>query len=187
MTGSLRFPPFAGPGARARSVTEPRPEARAQELPSIDNFIDELPPIEDFVSQGPRTPYHGQATPVIEAESPQSFQSTREMPPVSVDSAAQGWAEGDWQSYDWNAVSPLTRPQRRSAAEEWGDSDWPGEEAMTPAGQSPEMLGPDEIADALDGIARRIRSGELVIDNVHDMPPEAAMAAALAVLLRMRG
>ena len=44
-----------------------------------------------------------------------------------------------------------------------------------------------EIADALDGIARRIRSGELVIDNLRGTPPEAAMAAALAILLKMQG
>jgi hypothetical protein len=42
------------------------------------------------------------------------------------------------------------------------------------------------VARALDGIAQRIRSGELVIDQLSGTPPEAALAAALAALLRMR-
>ena len=45
----------------------------------------------------------------------------------------------------------------------------------------------NEIASALNDIADRIRSGELAIDNLHGTPPEAAMAAALAALMKMRG
>ena len=169
MTGGLRFPPFAKPGIPV-AAAPPR-----EELPSIDQFIDELPPIEDFLAD---------ETAGVETGSPVV---SDDAPPVSVDGAAEGWAEGDWQSYDWDSLSSLNRPTpaRPSAAQSWGDSEWPGEElGERSQGATP---GAEEIAEALDGIARRIRSGELVIDNLHGMQPEAAMAAALAVLLRMRG
>jgi hypothetical protein len=171
MTGGLRFPPFAKPGITV-AAAPPR-----EELPSIDQFIDELPPIEDFL-----------ADENAPDETASSFVSDEPLP-VSVDGAAGGWAEGDWQSYDWDSLSSLSRPTpaRPSAAESWGDSEWPGEGSESSAAGGGATPGAEEIAEALDGIARRIRSGELVIDNLNGMQPEAAMAAALAVLLRMRG
>jgi hypothetical protein len=174
MTNGLRYPPFAKPGISV-AAAPPR-----DELPSIDQFIDELPPIEDFLADEAAV---AGMEPAVAAD---------EEAPVSVDGASQGWAEGAWQSYDWDSLSSLNRPTpaRPRAAESWGDSDWPGEESQSSGGSegSPGGTpGAEEIAQALDGIARRIRSGELVIDDLHGMQPEAAMAAALAVLLRMRG
>jgi hypothetical protein len=176
MAGSLRYRPFAGPSARA-TVAE-RPPA-SEQLPSIDDFIDELPPIESFLAE--------EVAFVEEPEVPEQVE-TEAPPPISVDAPSEGWAEGEWQSYDWGALSSLSRtPARPSAAEEWGESEWPEDEQSSSDSVGSETPSADEIADALDGIARRIRSGELVIDNLHGTPPEAAMAAALAVLLRMRG
>ena len=171
MTGILRFPPFAKPGASG-VIAAPANE----ELPSIDEFIDELPPIEDFLAEDEQT----------------EAAFAGEVPPVSVDATAEGWASGDWQSYDWSSLSSLNRTAaRRGAAEAWGESEWPEDQTQSrqPAQDKSNTGTPsaDEIADALDGIARRLRTGELVIDNLHGIPPEAAMAAALAVLLRMRG
>jgi len=175
MRGGLRYPPFAKPGIPV-AAEPPREEL----LPSIDQFIDELPPIEDFLADDTSATEMETSVSPVEASA------------VSVDGAAQGWAEGDWQSYDWDSLASLSRPTpaRPSAAESWGDSEWPGEESESFAGSDASAggtPGAEEIAEALDGIARRIRSGELVIDNLHGMQPEAAMAAALAVLLRMRG
>ena len=173
MTSSRRFPPFAKPGV-ALATSAPA----QQELPSIDLFLDELPPVEDFLA---------------ETEQREAPAFIDEPPPVSVDSSAEGWASGDWQSYDWSSLSSLKRTMPRAgAAEEWGESEWPDDdttdsyETMHDRSKSG-MLSVDDIAEALDGIARRLRSGELVIDNLHGTSPEAAMAAALAVLLRMRG
>jgi hypothetical protein len=181
MRGGLRFPPFTRPGAPVMMAAPMQ-----DELPSIDLFLDELPPIEDFLA----VEEEGEASVSEEAA------RSEEMPPVSVDGAAEGWASGDWQSYDWNSLSSLNRTAPRTgAAEAWGESEWPGDE-MQPRDATQNQTqyrsntgtpGADEIADALDGIARRLRSGELVIDNLQGTPPEAAMAAALAVLLRMRG
>jgi hypothetical protein len=175
MRGGLRYPPFAKPGIPV-AAEPPREEL----LPSIDQFVDELPPIEDFLAD----------ETAVAAVEPAA--APDEPAPVSVDGASQGWAEGAWQSYDWDSLSSLNRPTpaRPRAAESWGDSEWPGEESQSFAGSDASASGTpgaEEIAEALDGIARRIRSGELVIDNLHGMQPEAAMAAALAVLLRMRG
>jgi hypothetical protein len=176
MTSGMRFPPFARPGRR---VSTPTAAAQvAETLPSIDEFVDELPAIEDFLADQPP------AIPVADSWEEPSPQST---PQVSA--PAEGWAAGEWQSYNWDSLSALKRDNpRQSAAESWGDSDWPLDETDSRNALGNSITpGADEIANALDGIARRIRSGELVIDNLHGTPPEAAMAAAIAVLLRMRG
>jgi hypothetical protein len=162
MPRAISFPPFVAPGRRDDS------------LPPIDDFLDELPPIEDFVA-GEIDSY----TPVEPVE-----QEGESAPlPVAAGSPgtdADGWAPAEFQSYDWESLAVLTRPASRPTAEEsWSDADWPAPEDIPPSA--------DEVADALDGIARRIRSGELVIENLYGTQPEAAMAAALAILLRMRG
>ena len=172
----LKYPPFAKPA--------PPMEARRQQveevLPSIDEFLDELPLIDDF----------------LDMDAPAEIVRTVDMEVADVggiegSGLESGWAATDWQSYDWGSLSSLNRaiPHGAGSDETWGDADWPepypkASHAHANRGTTPTA---DEIADALDGIAHRIRSGELVIDNLHGMPPEAAMAAALAVLLRMRG
>jgi hypothetical protein len=163
------YPPFASPVKREAS------------MPSIDEFLDELPSIEDFVDFG--------STDVASSEPAAELEDTTvvtESPAPQVD----GWAPAEFQSYDWDSLAALNRSTPRESAEEsWSDTDWPapGEvEARyrAEAGASPSA---NEVADALDGIARRIRSGELMIENLYGAQPEAAMAAALAIILRMRG
>jgi hypothetical protein len=164
------FPPFASPV---------KPETS---MPSIDEFLDELPPIEDFVDFG--SPEVASSEPSAELE---DAVVVTESPTPQID----GWAPAEFQSYDWESLAALNRSTtpRQSADESWSDTDWPapGEvEARFRAetGTSPSA---NEVADALDGIARRIRSGELMIENLYGGQPEAAMAAALAIILRMRG
>ena len=172
----LKYPPFAKPGS---AVPMHRPEV-AEVLPSIDEFLDDLPSIDDFLDvDAPGQVIEPDAAPMAPEWSPAASQSE------------EGWAAGDWQSYDWGSLSSLNRaiPHGAGADETWGDADWPepypvARPVHANHGASPNA---DEIADALDGIAHRIRSGELVIDNIHGTSPEAAMAAALAILLRMRG
>jgi hypothetical protein len=142
-------------------------------LPSIDEFLDDLPSIDDFLASDP---------PEISHEPPaEEFDYYEE--PASVE---EGWAAGEWQSFDWSSAASLNRntSSAMDSSNAWSDSDWPEPAASQYASTNPMA---DEIADALTGIAHRIRSGELVIDNLQNTPPEAAMAAALAVLLRMRG
>jgi len=169
MTRGLKYPPFAKPVPHQEaSVAEPV----APELPSIDDFLDELPAIDDFLLGEEEF-----TAPSPEAE-----------PPSEEGWSEEGWAAGSWQSYDWSSIASLNRSTSSAMDwyDAWSDSDWPEPVAPRPSGSS-DSPSADEIANALDGIAYRIRTGELVIDNLHGTPPEAAMAAALAVLLRMRG
>ena len=172
MQRTTLFPPFATPVGRAEPV-----HPRQDSLPSIDEFLDELPPIEDFVEVQSAEPYE---YPEPDASAPD--EGITGVPVATGIPAAppDGWAPAEFQSYDWDSLAALTRSgQRQTAAESWSDADWPSPSEVPPTA--------DEVASALDGIARRIRSGELVIENLYGTQPEAAMAAALAILLRMRG
>ena len=157
-----RYPPFVKP-------------ANAGQLPAISEFLDDLPPIEDFL-----------------AADDEELRSITELAPDP--DQDDGWAVTEWQSFDWSSLSSIARRAEGAAAQEnWTTTDWTSDDAD--AYESPydsrewssAEPSANEIADALDDIAARIRSGELAIENLRGTPPEAAMAAALAALLRMRG
>jgi len=174
-----RYPPFAGPGSDA-----------GETLPRIDDYLDELPSIVDFLATDPVVAYVDEAA----YEDPPTAAATETTFP---EPGADGWADTGWQSFDWNSISALGQmaSERDLADRSWDAGYDSGEAGSEPESDLTGWNGPDhasapsadEVAAALDGIARRIRSGELVIDNLRGNPPEAAMAAAIAVLLRMRG
>lgn len=165
----FRYPPFAKPGAApaqqtivAEGAADPPPE---DDFPPIEQFLDELPSIDDYLA----------------AESPSAdafAQPPRSHEISAATIEAEGWAVSAWQSYDWGSLSALGRQSSEVAAAEssWNATEW------APSGPSAA-----EIAAALDAIARQIRSGELAIDQFRGIPPEVAMAAALAAMLRLRG
>ena len=131
----------------------------------------------------------GGADPPAEDDLPPIELFIDELPSIDdylSDEDADGWAAAAWQSYDWSGLAGLGHPSSEGseAEESWGMIE-PVLRERVSAGrhQGPSA---DEVAEALDGIARRIRSGELRIDQFHGTPPEAAMAAALAALLRLR-
>lgn len=173
MTKGMKYPPFARPGAPQRVKT---PAAPQEILPSIDEFLDDLPSIDDFLATDPP-----EVTPDAEPAYAEAVDDFAGSTP-----SEEGWAQGEWQSFDWSSAATLNRNTSSAidSSNAWSESDWP--EPIT-HGYASDHPTADEIADALTGIAHRIRSGELVIDNLQGTPPEAAMAAALAVLLRMRG
>lgn len=172
MQRTTSFPPFVSPAGRAEPI-----HPRQDSLPSIDEFLDELPPIEDFIAVEPAESYE---YPEPHAAAPDEGIAGLPVATGIPAAAPEGWAPAEFQSYDWDSLAALTRQgQRQTAAESWSDADWPSPSEVPPTA--------DEVANALDGIARRIRSGELVIENLYGTQPEAAMAAALAILLRMRG
>ena len=99
--------------------------------------------------------------------------------------ADEGWADADWQSYDWSGLASLgaPAPEAAEAHAAWSSTNWDsGRAGRTEA----EHLREDEVADALNEIARKIRSGELSLHQFRGTPPEAAIAAAFASLLRSR-
>lgn len=200
------FPPFAAPGISTRHGGQLHDAA---ELPPIEQFLDHLPSILDFLvdDRAPAIPQVTLDTEWVTDEDTASVAgalmdrapgATVHRPPGTDDD--EGWAISGWQSYDWNSLASLGADgnERAVADQAWGATDWGSiadsdgtayplsrEHGEVNGGTVPPSA--DEVAEALDGIARRIRSGELMIDNLRGTPPEAAMAAALAVLLRMRG
>jgi len=131
---------------------------RNRDLRSIDEFLDDLPGIDEFLERGVSIPSINEFTMEHEWASSASLGQRG----GGADTAAAEWAETDW-SADTGDAQP--RSPGRGAN--------PGQSA-------------NEIAAALDSIARRIRSGELSVDAFLSAPPEAAMAAALAVLWKLR-
>lgn len=109
---------------------------------------------------------------------------------------ADGWAVSSWQTYDWQGLSTLGAfspvHDRAEADADWIATDWrPANNATrrTPVAQPAYASShptADEVAVALDSIARKIRSGELSIDQFRGTPPEVALAAALAAMLELR-
>lgn len=156
----MRYRPFTSPSHRPAGL----PAAMANpEYPSIDEFLDEHPPIEDFLAAEP-------AASASEAHK----------------ADADEWITAGWHSYDFSSLSALATRTPSRPVHALSDRAVERDARRTPS-RSESGPGADEIASALDGIARRIRSGELLIDNLHGIAPEAAMAAAIAALLRMRG
>lgn len=169
------YPPFVRPDPAAREMEDSRP---------IGEFTDELPQIEDFlISES-------------EEEGDEDLPWIDELAPSDTD--VEGWAISEWQSYDWSSLAGLGRDsEERAAAEaEWSATDWTRDsweldssDASQSRSEDLSAARPDahEIARALDAIARRLRSGELAIDELHAGMPESAIANALAALVRLRG
>jgi hypothetical protein len=183
------LPPFVAPSpvqrtARRTQVEDlPSIQEFRDELPSIDDFVDhrpiELPPITDFVAGD----YSFDEAPAVQHHDSDWFQQEAH--------DQDGWAMADWQDFDWTRAASLgVRTQAEDEANAaWNTVDWSETPIRsTPSSERKNVAPPsaDEVARALDGIAQRIRSGELVIDQLSGTPPEAALAAALAALLRMR-
>ena len=136
-------------------------------IPPIEEFVDDLPMIDEFLAEARANAGTGPSRAVTYA---------------SPTGPEEGWADADWQSYDWSRLASLGAPEPEAAEAHasWLSTDW-GESS----GQAT-YLREDEVASALDELARRIRSGELSLHQFRGSPPEAALAAAFASLLRGR-
>lgn len=147
-------------------------------MPSIERFVDDLPSIDDFLLQG-------DAPPLVHADSANVMGSVSSLQAEETDS--EGWAAGDWQSYDWSGLASLgaPAPEEAEAHAAWSSTNW-GAGRLAPADTSTHLR-EDEVAAGLVEIARRIRSGELSLHQFRGSPPEAAIAAAFASLLRNKG
>jgi hypothetical protein len=161
--GQRLHPPFAQPDRGRRATPAAAVEtvaAPVAELPSIEEFVDELPPIDDFIMET------------------QPVKRTTPLSGLEIDD--EGWAAADWQSYDWSGIASLgaPAPEAAEAHAAWSSTDW------DPASGRGRPL---EVAAALDEIARRIRNGELSLEQFQGTPPEAAIAALFAALLRTKG
>lgn len=183
-----RFAPFAAPAPRNRIIMEGAADPPAEDdFPPIEQFLDEYPSIDDYLAE--EEPESTVPAMPVATDNPDPG-------PSSADT--DGWAVSEWQAYDWNGIASLApRDEEQSAVRPgWGDeNEWPEPDAEAFTTQSigeglsvtaTEGSGAEEVARALDDMARRIRSGELTIDQFRTSSPEAAMAAALAAMLRLR-
>ena len=168
-------PPFAQPDPGRRAASEmAATEMSASELPetsdlpSIDQFVDDLPLIDEFIAE---------PAPPEEASRAVAQQSGG----LATDD--EGWAVADWQSYNWSGIASLgaPAPEEVEAHAAWSSTNWDSSTGRSRG------LPPYEVAAALDEIARRIRSGELSLAQFQGTPPEAAIAAVFAALLRTKG
>jgi hypothetical protein len=166
-------PPFAQPDPGRRATPQMAAEVSGEppadaSLPPIDEFVDELPMIDEFLMDARAESRIGETEPIARATGVWSD---------------EGWADADWQSYDWSRLASLGAPEPEAAEAHasWSSTDW-GESSSRAT-----YLREDEVAAALDELARRIRSGELSLHQFRGSPPEAAIAAAFASLLRNRG
>lgn len=154
-------------------------------LPPIERFFDDLPSIDDFLLSAESYPVKGAESPLMHGSEAHGDAPFR---PLETD--AEGWAAADWQSYDWSEISSLgaPAPEAVEAHAAWTSTNWdsaaPGLPEIADRG---EQAASEELAEALDEIARKIRSGELSLERFRGTPPEAAIAAAFAALLRKRG
>lgn len=157
--------------AAAESVAEYEAEVvedDSYELPPIEHFTDTVP---DEMLEG-RTTGNGEEsgwTPSRAASAPESGVSE--------------WEETDWQQYDWRSAAALGDGGDPEASSAWAETDWDNAARRE---QSARETPAKAIADALDGIARRIREGELVIPPPGAITDPAAIAATLAALLGVR-
>lgn len=151
---------------------------RAQGEPSdIDYDSYELPPVEHFIDSAPE----GGAITSVGTGGPMAEIPENLNTDLGLEAAE--WGETDWQHYDWRSAAALGDAADPEANSAWSETDW--ENAPAPMREVRETAA-KAIADALDGIARRIRDGELVIPPPGGDSNPAAIAATLAALLGVR-
>lgn len=172
-------PPFAQPDPGRRAAPHMAVDV-PEGLPSIDRFVDDLPPIGEFLLQL-NEPEPVSAEPVRPVTT-----GVANLPAARTEADTEGWVAADWQSYDWSGLASLGAPEPEAAAAHaaWSTTNWDAGRAGST--DRAIHLREDEVASALDELARRIRSGELSLHQFRGSPPEAALAAAFASLLRNR-
>lgn len=176
-------PPFSQPASGRRAPQQRTMVPGSDYLPPIERYADDLPEITQFlVDDSGRVPASGG----------EPHEHARRDPPQAgrVEMNDEGWAAADWQSYDWNRLAALGAPPPEAAAAnaDWSSTDWgSGDRSLRDVAVLPGHLGGLEVAAALDEIARRIRTGELSLEQFRGSPPEAAIAAVFAAFLRSRG
>lgn len=160
-----------------------------------DLWREELPPITrylyDFKTEQNETAFQPLAfggpprEPVLESIEWTSPFAATEVAPESAEREQTGaWILEEWEQYDWKKAATLTGdPDVVAAQNAWGDLDWEGDSA----GRGVERRRPPEIvATILEGIAQRIRAGDVHVNGAPGMTDEAALTAVLAALLGVR-
>jgi hypothetical protein len=164
---------------------EPAPRPQPRQSPTR-GFVPPLPgfgPPRTTPLPPGRDAYASRRTPRTPVPPPADWGAPHQRPATPAQPVAQpadSWATGEWQRYDWRSAASLAPEERARAAQAWADLDWEGD-TKNRARERNEM-----IASALEAIAHRVRTGELLVHGHPTMTEEAAAAAALAALLARR-
>lgn len=156
------LPPFVPPSARGNR----------EALPSITEFV--TAPQERSFSQTASAVAEPPTPPLPEIT---EFLAEQQRPPEKESRPSEGgWLDDERNAFDWQAVSMLAirQNEERRAEEEWTATSW--DQANASAA--------DHVAAMLMQVARRIRGGDLRVEGMPDMSPEAALAVTLVALLQ---
>lgn len=96
--------------------------------------------------------------------------------PETQEPKSAAWGKQEWREFDWKSAASLRAPEKVAvkSQREWDSTEW----AMNPVSQEARR-----VAEQLDGVAQKIRKGELSVDG-NTPTPETAMVAALEALIR---
>src|SRR5688572_30378281 len=153
---------------------------------------EELPPITrylyDFKTDQPDAGYLPMAfggeprEPVLESIEWKTPFAAMDASPDPAARETGSWILEEWEQYDWKKAATLAADPNVAAAQQaWVDLDWEGDPGGEPRQRPPEL-----VATILEGIAQRIRSGDLRVSGGPGMTEEAALTAVLAALLGVR-
>ena len=157
-----------------------------------DTWREELPPITRYLYDYQTTerepvfePLTYDAEPVLESiEWTSALPATPVVPEPTEREQSGAWILEEWEQYDWKKAATLTAdPDIVAAQQAWGDLDWDDDDRARTGSR---QRAPEMVATILEGIARRIRSGDLRVNGSPGMTEEAALTAALAALLGVR-
>jgi len=143
----------------------------------IEDYGYELPPVEHFMDAPP-----GDASVAFEGNDEPVAQTPRSAPSGEPDTSE--WSEADWQQFDWRSAAALGDATDPAASSAWRETNW--ENAPPKGRDGPAETAAKAIADALDGIARRIREGDLSLPSPGSINGPGDIAATLAALLGVK-
>jgi hypothetical protein len=141
---------------------------------------DDLPPLEHFVDTLPEVGTFAPNTHAAESEGYGGESSSWGID-IEYGPTDSGWSDTGWQQFDWSAAAVLGEGAE-AASDAWSATDW---DAAGPSARDFRETAAQAIANALDGIAQRIRNGELVVPSGGFANP-AAIADTLASLFGVR-
>jgi hypothetical protein len=170
------LPPYIHGRARATApAAHAAVEPESMVIPPIAEFLDELPSIDDF-APGPSA--------AIQAVAPVATDWPRWAGEEEAGAGDAGeWGSTDWQRYDWSSAGAIgTVSPDSAAAHAWAATNW--DNPRDP--RTSQATAAEALADALDQIATRIRTGELSVPGTDRVRDDAAIAATLAKLLGVR-
>jgi hypothetical protein len=153
---------------------------------------EELPPITRYLYDFKTEPAYQPLTfggtprePVLESiEWTSPFAATEVAPEAREREQTGAWILEEWEQYDWKKAATLTGdPDIVAAQDAWSDLDWESDAAGSDIGR---QRPPEMVAAILEGIAQRIRAGDVQVSGTPGMTDEAALTTVLAALLGVK-